>query len=450
MIKVIERETEKTIQIEESDFDEALHIRIDTSERSESTLTVEGVTEQIESTVRAFGDQLTQSLQQFTKPQRESVVLTGDTQRDDRAGEQYDEGTRAAFGSARTRARAERQYDRLSEEQRKYRSYENDVMSHQWLLAVVNKDHEARRRIERSPAFGGQRDHTVGTDAEGGYLAPQPLANFIAQMRDAFERIAPNSFQVTSVSQTLDIPTEATVGAVNPVTEGEAVTEANSTFGQLKLTKAKAGRLAKISWELLNDQSASFSVVDLIAQQTARKLAVAWDTAAMDATPGFGVTADRHLRGTGIDASPAWTDSAAITRDEIVAALLEIPTPWRQTGNVVCYGTSLATQQLSKVDDDGGRPIYNMHDAAAIPVSDVGNAVGMVEGVPYLEVPSATHEMGFGNLREGFAVLMDGGLRIDTSADYAFNTDHITVRVLERRAMGYMQAEAFVKTPVLT
>lgn len=448
-IQVIERESEKTLHIDESAFDDDLHIRVsDAKPEDVGTITADGLREQLEVTFERFGEKLGETLGNLSKPKRGRIQTENRT--DDGDDEEYDEGTRAAFGAGRTRAAAEAQYIRLPEAERAIRSYESDVMCHRWLIATHEKDHEARREIERSPAFnGGQRGHTVGTDAEGGYLAPQPIANFIAMKRDAYERVAPNSISVTSVSTTLDIPLENAVGAVAAIAEAGTITPSDSTVAQLKLTKEKVGRIALISEELLMDQSASFSIVNLIGQQSGRKLGVFWDTASANATAGGGVPSDKEINNTNVSAT-TFATAGTLTRAECVKALLAVPTAWRDGGGVVCMGNSTVTSFLSELEDANGRPIYDMASAAAIPVSDVGNATGNVEGVPYLEIPFDENRLLFGNLNEGFVVMRDGGLRINTSSEYAFNSDQVAVRVLERRASGMLQEEAFSRTPVIT
>jgi HK97 family phage major capsid protein len=313
-------------------------------------------------------------------------------------------------------------------------------MSHRWLRAAYKKDYQTLQYIERSEAYGGSRQQGTDTN-DGGEFLPSPLANFIATGRDGRERVAPNSMTVTSVSQTLDIPTETTPGAVGPAAENTAITPTNSTYGQLNLKKEKQGRFTLVSWELMNDESASFSIVNIIGNEAARKLAVAWDTASADGGVGTGTTAANSIA-----TQAELTDAGnvgALDRAGVVKLLLTIDASWRDGGGVALMGNSAVTLILSQIVDANERPVWSFANDPMIPVGDITNTTGRVEGQPYLEIPFADPNLYVGNLRDAFAVLTDGGLRIDTSSDYAFNADQIAVRVLERRSSGVMQSAAF-------
>jgi HK97 family phage major capsid protein len=454
-IQVIEREGQKLIEIEETAFDKALHARVvvQEDETDEGSNSLEDLRKDVLGGFKDLAKDIQTALTESVS-ERGRLGAGGSDNRDSN-DERYDENTRAAFTAGRTRPMAEQQYKRMPKSWEGIRNYEDDVMIQRWLRAVAKNDFGTISEIERSPAFwGGERAQSVGTDSEGGFLAPAPLANFIAIQRDNFERIAPNSMVVTSESTTLSIPLESTVGAVGPIAEGAAITPADTVYGNLNLIKAKQGRLTLISSELMADQSAAFSIVTITANQAGRKLAGAWDAAAAvgdaGSPPATGTAAAASIHGAATDMAVSVT--VQITRAEIVALLLTVPTAWRDGGQIVAMGNSVVTGVLSTIVDLNDRPIYNLGDAAAIPVSDVGNATGNIEGVPYLEVPfpTTTHDnLYFGNLRDGFAVLMDGGIRVDTSTEYSFNTDEIAVRILERRASGVMQAASFVYNEVL-
>jgi HK97 family phage major capsid protein len=456
-IQVIERETQKLIDIEEAAYDKTLHARVtvEAEAEPEGGDNLDALRKDVLEGFKSLGAELKTTLTAGAG-ERGRIEVRGPSPEDGET-DLYDETTIRAMGGGQMRGECSRQYLKLPAAQREIRSHQGDVMSAEWIRANARKDMERVREIESSAGFHGGYSRadqitTPGSPGTGDKLLPAPLANFIAVKRDSFERVQPNSMTVTSVSQTLDIPLELTTAPVEDIAEATAATEVATTYGELTLTKKKKGRLSLVSWELLVDQSASFSIVTMIGNETARKLAVAWDTEAADGSAlGVGGTVDSSsLSGGSPAASVTWTDPADPTRAEIVELLLAVPTAWRDGGGVVCMGNSVVTGYLSKVVDLNDRPIYGMADIAAIPTSDVGNANGLVEGVPYLEVPFGANIMMFGNLAAGHAVLMDGGIRLDTSSDFAFNSDRVAVRVLERRSSGIMQAEAFAKSSALT
>ena len=118
-------------------------------------------------------------------------------------------------------------------------------------------------------------------------------------------------------------------------------------------------------------------------------------------------------------------------------------------------GNSAVTGIISKIEDGNGRPIYLNATAPTQPAGDElsgPDVVSVVEGVRYLEVPFATNILMVGRLSEGFAVLMDAGVRVESSdtatvgGESTFERDQVAWKFVERRDSAVVLPDAFRKS----
>lgn len=457
-IEVILRETGERVTIQRSDFNIDLHKEIEDPKGDDQ---FKAIRKEILDGQKSIGDALKKVLEASGagKVERGRVAAPGDVEKPAEEVEKP-ECLRVAMSAARTRPGWEREFDTISDPDiKRIHTPENAVLIQRWMVAKVTKDQAVLREIaDYQLNLSGnitEIDRQLSTAAtEGGELVPQPLSDMIVVKRDKRERIAPNSMRVASTSQTLRIPVENVVGAVNGIAENAAITPTDSSFAEVTLTKKKAGRTQKTSWELTQDMSAAFSLQTILSNQAARKLAVYMD--AQSAADGDG---------TGTNHTDALEENSSITEvtasgvvtdlDAIQSVFYALPSEYRASGDAVWMVNATQMERIGKLTEGGtadNRPLFNLGETLPLPVSDVDNAQGTVLGKPILEVPFATNIMMFGSLREGFAVLMDGGIRVDSSteAGAVFEADQVIWRFLERRDSAVVLAEAFKKSQVMT
>jgi HK97 family phage major capsid protein len=74
--------------------------------------------------------------------------------------------------------------------------------------------------------------------------------------------------------------------------------------------------------------------------------------------------------------------------------------------------------------------------------------VNIIEGIPLIEVPFTTAVLMLGMLGEGFAVLDDAGIRVEstTEGEDAFKQDQVVWKFVERRDSAVVHSQAFVKS----
>ena len=363
----------------------------------------------------------------------------------------------AAYGElVRANPSWERKYHAIPEEDRDIRTPANDLMCQDYIRACASGDVETLRRIAdiklKTGGDIGKIDRQLSTTAtEGGEFVPVPLSDTLVRKRDKRERIAPLSMRVRSDNTELRIPIENNVPAMTGVLENAAIATNLPSFAEVILNKQKTGNIVAMSWELTQDKSAAFDMVEIITNQGARKLAVYFD--AQSAADGDGIAphhTDALEEATITEVTN--TTSNVLNRVAIVEVLLDLPTEYRDGTSPVWMGNAVTTARLANILDLNLRPLYGLNNDAARVVSDVGNAIMVVEGVPYIEVPFATDILMVGLLEEGFAVLMDNGVRVDSSRESgtAFTNDQVHARILDRRDSAVVLTDAFRKSEVMT
>lgn len=467
-IEVYDIERNEIVTILESDYDESKHRKLE--RKDEAKREENGGGDDISATITAAAGEIATSVKEAVRASlkdvsvdRSKVAASVDVERDASRStpDRIDEGSSRYGEALRALPGWERQYDRLPEYERQYRSPAGDVQVQRWAKAMCRRDpqHDSavlREILDAQMQTGGnlnELDRAITTGgASGGPLVPSPLATAIAMKRDAKERIAPNAFVTMSTSQTLDLPAEGTnLVTGGGVAEGATISEDTVDFAQLQLSKKKWAARAAATWEQVNDMSMAFSLVNILSSQAGRALATYYDT--QSAADGDGTGTNHTLALEEASIGTVASTSGALTRTIVSTLKMGLPSAWRDNTNCVLMGNSTLTGWLSELVDLSGRPIYDFANNPARGVGDVGNAVGIVEGLPYLEVPLATNLFIVGVLDEGFAVLDEPGIRVDVSdqAGTSFQEDEIWYRFVARRDSGVWLTDAFrtCSNPVL-
>lgn len=110
----------------------------------------------------------------------------------------------------------------------------------------------------------------VGTDSEGGYLAPDEFEQTLVEAleeENIFRKIA-HVIQTSSGDR--KIPVVATKGTASWVDEEAAIPESDPAFGQVSIGAYKLATMLKVSEELLNDSV--FDLESYIAKEFGRRM----------------------------------------------------------------------------------------------------------------------------------------------------------------------------------
>jgi HK97 family phage major capsid protein len=285
--------------------------------------------------------------------------------------------------------------------------------------------------ILRSIASGEMRGHEFARESRAALVPSTNTVgqSFYDQVFEIAQLVGPmltvsEVFNTTS-GENLVIPTVTATSTSGSVAAGSAISESNPTFSSITLGAEKYGALVSIASELVSD--AGFNITGYIAQQLGTSLGLKANavlTAKLDSAAGSVVTG-----GTGV--------AGAASYENLVDLVYGIADGARVLPGLGFQMSKTGIAAARKMKDGAGNYIWT---DSAVP----GQAATLL-GYPVFENPNVAavatgaKSVLFGHL-PSFKVRVAGGIRVDQSSDYAFNTDTVTYRGLIRLDGGLTHA----------
>nr|BDD47097.1 hypothetical protein 14 [Desulfobulbaceae bacterium] len=162
-----------------------------------------------------------------------------------------------------------------------------------------------------------QRDITTDVGDQGGYLVQTDLmaSSFAELLRNKVMCAKMGATVMTGLSGDVDIPTQATGSTVYHVAETGSLTESTPTFGQIRLTPARAGAYLEVSRQAL--LQSGIDLEQMLRNDLASALAVDVDAKAIN---GIGASNEPTgiLKTTGIGSVAGGTDGLAPALSHII------------------------------------------------------------------------------------------------------------------------------------
>ena len=227
----------------------------------------------------------------------------------------------------------------------------------------------------------------------------------------------------TAGGENLQIPSQATYSSGTVFAQGSAIGESDPTFNSfVTLGAFKYSFLTQISRELVED--AGVDILGFLAEQTGNALGYSVNDAL---TNGTGTTQPNGLftvAGSGVAGT-----SLSPTADNLIDLVYSVDTAGRRLPGVGFMMGAAQIANVRKLKDGAGNYLFSPSLSA--------DARDLLLGYPIFENPtaptagSAKRPVLFGHL-PSYIVRQVGGIRLDRSDDYAFNTDLITFRATFR------------------
>jgi len=293
--------------------------------------------------------------------------------------------------------------------------------------AAVAGDADLLRAIAR----GEVRGHEFAREARAALV---PSANTVGQSfyNRVFEiaqlvgpMLTTSEVFNTASGENLVIPTVTATSSAGSVAAGSAISESNPTFSSITLGAEKYGALVSVASELVSD--AGFDITGYIAQELGTSLGLQANsvlTTKLSAAAGSVVTG-----GTGV--------AGAATYENLVDLVYGIADGARVLPGLGFQMSKTGIAAARKMKDGAGNYIWSDSAVAGQPATLLGYSV--FENPAVAAVATGAKSVLFGHL-PSFKVRVAGGIRVDQSADYAFNTDVITYRGLIRLDGGLTHA----------
>jgi HK97 family phage major capsid protein len=228
----------------------------------------------------------------------------------------------------------------------------------------------------------------------------------------------------TQSGENLVVPTVTATSTSGSVAAGGTISESLPTFSSITLGAEKYGALVAIASELVSD--AGFNITTYIAQQLGTSLGLKVNDVL---TSKLSAAAGSVVRGTATNFAAEYED--------LIDLVYGIADGARVLPGLGFMMSKTGIAAARKLKDGSGAYIWT---DSAVP----GQAATLL-GYPVFENPNvaavgtAAKSVLFGHL-PSFKVRVAGGMRVDQSTDYAFNTDTVTYRGLMRVDGGLTHA----------
>jgi HK97 family phage major capsid protein len=279
--------------------------------------------------------------------------------------------------------------------------------------APVAENNDAE--ILRSIAMGETRGYEFARESRT--LVPSANTvgqSFFDQVFEIAQLVGPmlttsEVFNTTS-GENLVIPTVTATSTAGSVAAAGTIGTSNPTFDSITLGAEKYAALVSVSQELVSD--AGFNIDTYIAQQLGTALGLQANsvlTAKLSAQAGSVVT------GT----------ATAATYENLVDLVYGIADGARVLPGLGFYMSKSGIAAARKMKDGSGAFIFTDSAVPGQPATLLGYPI--FENPNVAAVGSAAKSVLFGHL-PSFKVRVAGGIRVDQSSDFAFNTDTVTYR----------------------
>jgi HK97 family phage major capsid protein len=284
--------------------------------------------------------------------------------------------------------------------------------------------------ILRSIAMGEIRGHEFGREART--LVPSANTvgqSFYDQVFEIAQLVGPmltvsEIFNTTS-GENLVIPTVTATSTSGSVAAAGTISESNPTFSSITLGAEKYGALVQVAQELVSD--AGFNITSYIAQQLGTSLGLKANsvlTAKLADAAGSVVTGGTSVGG-------------AASYENLIDLVYGIADGARVLPGLGFQMSKSGIAAARKLKDGAGNYIWTNSAVPGQPATLLGYPV--YENPNVAAVGTAAKSVLFGHL-PSFKVRVAGGIRVDQSTDFAFNTDTVTYRGLIRLDGGLTHA----------
>jgi HK97 family phage major capsid protein len=283
--------------------------------------------------------------------------------------------------------------------------------------------------ILRSIALGEIRGHEFAREART--LVPSANTvgqSFFDQVFEIAQLVGPmltvsEVFNTTS-GENLVIPTVTATSTSGSVAAAGTISESNPTFSSITLGAEKYGALVQVAQELVSD--AGFNITSYIAQQLGTSLGLKVNDVL---TTKLSAAAGSVVRGT--------ATNFAATYEDLIDLVYGIADGARVLPGLGFQMSKTGIAAARKLKDESGSYIWTDSAVPGQPATLLGYPV--FENPNVAAVGTAAKSVLFGHL-PSFKVRVAGGMRVDQSDQFAFNTDTITYRGLMRVDGGLTHA----------
>jgi HK97 family phage major capsid protein len=245
------------------------------------------------------------------------------------------------------------------------------------------------KALRSKNSFDIQNALQIGTDSEGGYLAPDEFEKVLIQALEEENLFRSLAKIINTSSGDKKIPIVASKGTASWVEEEAPIPDSDDSFGLVSIGAYKLATMIKVSEELLNDSV--FNLESYIAKEFARRIGAKEEEAFFigdgsgKPTGIFNATGGATL---GVTAATA----TAITADEVIDLMYSLKSPYRK--NAVFVTNDATVKVIRKLKDGNGQYIWQPSLAAGTPDTILNRPVKTSAYVPTIASTAKTIAFG--------------------------------------------------------
>jgi HK97 family phage major capsid protein len=246
------------------------------------------------------------------------------------------------------------------------------------------------KALRNKNSFDVQNALQIGTDSEGGYLAPDEFEKVLIQALEEENLFRSLAKIISTSSGDRKIPVVATKGTASWVDEEAPIPESDDSFGLVSIGAYKLATMIKVSEELLNDSV--FNLESYIAKEFARRIGAKEEEAFFigdgtgKPTGIFNATGGATL---GVTAASA----TAITVDEVMDLFYSLKSPYRKNATFIMNDSTV--KAIRKLKDGSGQYIWQPSITAGTPDTILNRPVKTSVYVP--TIASTAKSIAFGD-----------------------------------------------------
>ncbi len=282
------------------------------------------------------------------------------------------------------------------------------------------------------------RNSIWSTVDSGSLLIPTDLESSIyAFMTASVAMVAmPTTKFTTSGGNPIDFPKVVTHGVGTMVGEGTAIGGTDPVFGKMTLNAYKYGQLVKVSTEMLADDGVD--LVGFLAQNVGRAVG---EVLATDLVSGSGSSKPNGIMtaitNAAVNGGTVHGVVAGITYEDLVTCAYRVNGNYRSRSSAAWLMHDSTAGSLRKLRDGAGGTVGAVLWAPSLTEGIQGAEPGRLIGHPVWTDPnvasiaSTNKVAAFGDW-SAYYIRFSGGFRFERSDEYAFNTDEVTFRGLQR------------------
>lgn len=245
------------------------------------------------------------------------------------------------------------------------------------------------KALRSKNSFDIQNALQIGTDSEGGYLAPDEFEKVLIQALEEENLFRSLAKIISTSSGDRKIPVVATKGTASWVDEEAPIPESDDSFGLVSIGAYKLATMIKVSEELLNDSV--FNLESYIAKEFARRIGSKEEEAFFigdgtgKPTGIFNTTGGATL---GVTAASA----TAITVDEVMDLFYSLKSPYRKNATFIMNDATV--KAIRKLKDGSGQYIWTPSITAGTPDTILNRPVKTSTYVPTIASTAKTIAFG--------------------------------------------------------